>query len=127
MHWHDRMHEGRRLNKVSNASNTLFNLVGLILVGPISTDLQPCALPPGGKPVPSAALPTWSLQLKAKICIACQKHYQQLSPVALCKRKSWQRGSGDEMWQSQEVCTASYVFPLRWRYSQPVLLNYIWK
>lgn len=44
-----------------------------------------------------------------------------------CTGKLGQRGSGDDMWQSQEVCATSYVFPLHWGYGQPVLQVYIRK
>lgn len=33
------------------------------------------------------------------------------------------QGCRDEMWQSQEVCVASSVFPLYWGYSQPVPIS----
>lgn len=33
------------------------------------------------------------------------------------------RGCRDEMWQSQEVCEASSVFPLDWGSSQPVPIS----
>lgn len=109
MHQHDRMHEGQRINKVTNASNTLFNLVRLILVGPISTDLQPCALPPGGKPVPSAALPTWSPQLKAKYALHAKSttsSYHQWHHV----RGSLGRGEAEMKCSSHRRCVQLAMF-----------------
>lgn len=82
--------------------------------------------PPGDKSKQSAARRTRSSWFEAQRLSVLPTKRQKL-PTATRILENAERGSGAEMWQSQEACGDDCLFPLNWRYSQPVPLVYMWK